>query len=132
MRFDTEEAFFKATFRAADTSPAMIGDTAWCNINNDEIRMLVSSEAVQLMRGAFSVHQCCNGQLGTGDSLLGYRLEQAQKQLPEGWRLVVMVELGALRVDLYDPDDKPRYFSELTQSASAHVNDALNVLKDRT
>jgi hypothetical protein len=132
MRFDTEEAFFKATFRAAATSPSEIGDTAWQHINNDDIRTTVTNRAVQLMRGAFAVHQRCNGQLGTGDSLLGYRLEQAQKVLPEGWRLVVMVEKGALRVDLYDPDDKPRYFSELTQSASAHVNDALNVLKDQT
>ncbi|MEB2544309.1 hypothetical protein [Burkholderia cenocepacia] len=100
MRFDTEEAFFKATYSAANTSPAKIGALA------HHYSVAVTTELVALMRGAFSVHQRCTAQVDGNSTLLEYRLVGASRDLPEGWKVVVMAERGALRIDLYSPDDE--------------------------
>lgn len=107
MRFDTEEAFFRATYNASCTSPAQIGEDAQIAVRSGEdVRYMVTSAAVKLMRGAFSVHQRCTAQVDGNSTLLEYRLVGASRDLPEGWKVVVMAERGALRLDLYNPDDE--------------------------
>ena len=131
MRFDTEEAFFKATFAASGTSPTYI---AYASEQADSGKrdVTIRTEVVRILRGAFEVHQRADAQLGPGDSLLGYRLKQAESELPEGWRLVVMVERGTIRVDLYDPNDERCILPERRQDISGQATDAMQHAADAT
>ena len=127
MRFDTEEAFFRATFSASGTSPSYISDACRIERLTDEgdWQKALRTKAVRLVRGAFDVHQRADAQLGPGDSLLGYRLQEAERELPEGWRIVIMVERGITRVDVDAPDDDRLEFSTVHQEVSGQVSDAL-------
>ncbi|NPT59706.1 hypothetical protein [Paraburkholderia elongata] len=123
MRFDTEEAFFKAVYTAACMSPVKIGELAYRHSNP---QIPITTAVVQLMRGAFGVHQRCNAQLDANSTLLEYRLIGASRDLPEGWRVVVMAERGALRLDLYSPDDERVDFSDVPRDEfSGRVYDAI-------
>lgn len=123
MRFDTEEGFFKAVYTAAGMSPAKISDIAYQHSNP---KVPVATAIVQLMRGAFGVHQRCNGQVDANSTLLEYRLIGATRDLPEGWRVVVMAERGALRLDLYSPDDERVDFTDVPRDElSGRVYDAI-------
>ncbi|MCA8328890.1 MULTISPECIES: hypothetical protein [Burkholderia] len=107
MRFDTEEAFFRATYNMAGISPAQMGENAEISVRTGEdVRYAVTSDAVKLVRAAFGVHQRCIAQVDGNSTLLEYRLVGASRDLPEGWKVVVMAERGALRIDLYSPDDE--------------------------
>lgn len=123
MRFDTEEAFFKAVYTASGMSPAKIGHIGQAHSNP---QVPLTTAAVQLMRGAFGVHQRRNGQIDANSTLLEYRLIGATRDLPEGWRVVVMAERGALRLDLYDPDDQRcEFFDVPRDELSGRVYDAI-------
>lgn len=130
MRFDTDEAFFRATFNAAGTTPAYIAEA--CNLAAHEGRdrdHTLRTEVVRLMRGAFKVHQQADSQY-IGESLLEYRLNEAKEQLPEGWRLVVMVERGAIRLDVYNADDERLQFSTTRDTLSGQADAALHAAID--
>ncbi|MFM0163905.1 hypothetical protein PQR39_26260 [Paraburkholderia sediminicola] len=124
MRFDTEEAFFKAVYAAAGSSPAQISHIpSYCK---DDVQREIATAVVGLMRGAFGVHERCNGQVDANSTLLEYRLIGASRDLPEGWRVVVMAERGELRLDLYSPDDERVDFTDVPRDElSGRVYDAV-------
>ena len=104
-------------------SPAQVGDIAGQHSNP---KVPVATAVVQLMRGAFGVHHRCNGQIDANSTLLEYRLIGATRDLPEGWRVVVMAERGALRLDLYSPDDERVDFNDVPRDElSGRVYDAI-------
>jgi hypothetical protein len=130
MRFDTEEAFFRATFNAAGTSPSYIVEA--CNLAEHEGKdrnRALRTEVVRLMRGAFKVHQQADAQY-IGDNLLEYRLNAAKEQLPDGWRLVVMFERGTIRLDVYDDSDVRHEFGSTRDTLSGQADDALRAAID--
>ena len=124
MRFDTEEGFMKAVYAASGSSPAQISHIpSYCK---DDVQREIATAVVALTRGAFGVHQRCNGQVDANSTLLEYRLIGATRDLPEGWRVVVMAERGALRLDLYDPDDQRVDFFDVPRAElSGRVYDAI-------
>ncbi|MBU9340673.1 hypothetical protein [Burkholderia multivorans] len=124
MRFDTEEAFFKATYTASRMSPAQIGRIA-VDPKEDRARE-VTTAVVALMRGAFAVHRRCTGQVDGNSTLLEYRLIGASRDLPDGWKVVVVAERGMLRLDLYNPDDERVEFPDVARDElSGQVYDAI-------
>lgn len=124
MRFDTEEAFFKAVYAAASSSPAQISRIP--SYSKDDVQREIATAVVGLMRGAFGVHNRCNGQIDANSTLLEYRLIGATRDLPEGWRVVVMAERGELRLDLYSPDDERVDFTDVPrEELSGRVYDAI-------
>lgn len=106
MRFDTEEGFFRAVYQKARKGPFQVAESIGGVSRDDRIK--ITSHIVDMMRAAFAVHEHCLTQTGPSDSLLEYRLKGAENSLPPGWRIVVMAEAGATRVDLYGPDDVRR------------------------
>lgn len=128
MRFDTEEAFFKAVYTHSKLSPSDISNrVTYESVDNvPKIRNRICTDLVAMMRGAFFVHQRCNGQIGGEESLLEYRLGQCAESLPDGWKVVVMAEKGSLRMDLYDPQDRPVLMKEEGGMSSAIVDAALH------
>jgi hypothetical protein len=121
VRFDNEEAWFKACMTAGNTAPINIAhliearDMERPNAQDvysakDRERMKTEAVmvAINLLRGALTIHRRATeeGTTAPFDSLLAYRLEQASKQLPDGWKVVVMAERGKVQVDLYDAADE--------------------------
>lgn len=106
MKFDTKDGFFRAVYTKAKTTPFQITESAVVSRSlSEEGPRKITTGIVELMNAAFDVHEHCLTQVGPSDSLLEYRLNYAEENLPPGWRVVVMVEAGVTRVDLYGPDD---------------------------
>lgn len=121
MRFDTEQAFFRAVYRVAGFGPVDIADVFIENgrpifdektrtDRAQDHRVALANIGVRLMRAAFHVHERAAAQIGPGDDLLGYRLDRAAEDLPEGWQIVIQARKGSINVDLYDPSDKRSEF----------------------
>lgn len=126
MRFDIEENFFKAVYAAAGFAPVQIGEIATNPYSADRAKD-VTTAMVKLMRGAYDVHCRCSGQIDPNSTLLEFRLVEASRYLPDGWRVVVMAENGKVRLDLYDPNDERREFSSHAPRSelSGEVHDAV-------
>jgi hypothetical protein len=128
MKFDTLETFLHAVYNKAGESPSSVSKALPAHLQYQ-----ACSQIVDLMRAAFHVHEQASAQIGPGDSLLGYRLEQAKRELPEGWQIVVQVKAGELHVDLYDANDERQQVPTVQgDEPSGVVADALKYACDRT
>jgi hypothetical protein len=131
MKFDTEEAFFRATFSAAGTSPTYMVEAVRLAEHEERDRdKAIRTEAVRMLRGAFTVHQRADAQLAPGDSLLSYRLSEAARELPDGWQVVVLTERGSTRVDLYDASGARYELASKAGDLSGRVSDAVETAMD--
>ena len=127
MRFDNEEAFMKAVYNTAGVVPVEIANSMISAPSTSEERKVFVGIAVRLIRAAYAVHQrVTEGDEADGfHSLIGFRLEQASKQLPPEWRIVVTAQRGALQVDLYDPGDTPHPLEAKDKDVSNYVQVAI-------
>lgn len=121
MRFDNEEAWFKACITAGNALPINIAhiieerdrerhnaQDVYSAKDRERLKTEAVMVAIKLLRGALTIHRRATeeGTTAPFDSLLAYRLEQASKQLPDGWKVVVMAERGKVRVDTYNDADE--------------------------
>lgn len=126
MRFDTKEAFYKATYRLANMTPIEAARAfQFPQDENHDPEYWITGAIVKLMEGAFEVHERASAQIGPGDDLLGYRIAEAERTLPEGWQLVVQVKNQETTVDLYNPSDERMEFPTARGSMSGQVSDAM-------
>lgn len=121
MRYDNEEAWFRACLTAAGTAPIDIGhhieerdrlrwqgQDVYTTQERERMKREAVSVGIQLLRGALTIHRRATeeGTTTPFDSLLAYRLEQATKILPEGWKIVVTASSQGVSVDLYNALDE--------------------------
>lgn len=137
MRFDTEEAYFRAMRIEAKTDPAGIvsefrgreAALSWNEAHRQHIPALGRAAAdkflagalVSLIRAAYSVHQKAMDRRSAGDELLGFRIDRASQELPEGWQLAVHVERGSVAVLLVNPDCEQVPLDDSIESVSERV-----------
>jgi hypothetical protein len=119
MRYDTEEAFFRATFFHSQTAPCEISNLLDLGKAVPDMKRAIAGEAVKLMRGAFTAHLRADASPTPGDSLLSYRLNRASEELPDEWKIVVTVVKGEVTVDLYNPVDEPQALPDTDDLSSA-------------
>ena len=137
MRFDTEEAYFRAMRIEAKTDPVGIvrefRDKEIAMSWDERIRQhrpgrgiaaadtFLAGAIVSLIRAAYSVHQKALDRRSAGDELLGFRVDRASLELPEGWQLAVHVERGSVAVLLVNPAGQQVPLDESIESVSERV-----------
>ena len=137
MRFDTEEAYFRAMRTEAKTDPQGIVrefrhremSLSWDERFRQHVPgkgksaadTFLAGAVVSLIRAAYSVHQKALDRRSAGDELLGFRIDRASQELPEGWQLAVHVERGTVAVLLVNPDGQQVPLDESIESVSERV-----------
>lgn len=139
MRFDTQEAFSRAMraklghrcpldqtdeFRRIERDGRFNPITRRNEVGIQVSNLYLTTLFVKMERAAFEVHERAIAQIGPGDDLLGYRVEQAEQNLPEGWQLAVHVERGSAKVLLINPSGEQMEIGT-DVSLSGAVADAL-------
>lgn len=143
MRFDTEEAYFRAMRIESKADPAGIVREfrdkeialSWDERSRQHRPGLGRSAAdsfltgalVSLIRAAYSVHQKAMDRRSAGDELLGFRIDRASQELPEGWQLAVHVERGFVTVLLISPSGQQVPLDDSIESVSERVFRAVSV-----
>lgn len=138
MHFDTFEAFARAVYRRAGFLPVSVHDEfehislRALRANNRELlndlsaaKREVTGMFVRLVQACYDVHEISTSHAAPGDDLLGYRIEQARKQLIPGWQLVIQVSNGNAVVMLIDDQDRLQNFPSSRDSLSGQVTDAV-------
>lgn len=137
MRFDTEEAYFRAMRIEAKNDPAgIVRDLrdkeralSWDERSRQHrpglgisaANSFLAGEIVSLIRAAYSVHQKALDRRSAGDELLGFRIDRASQELPEGWQLAVHVERGSVAVLLVNPTGQQVPLDDSIESVSERV-----------
>lgn len=148
MRFDTEEAYFRAMRIESGTDPASIvrefrekeSAATWDARLRKHVQTMGRSAAdamltgalVALIRAAYSVHQKAMDRRSPGDDLLGFRIDRAAQELPEGWQLAVHVERGSVAVLLVRPDGTQAPLDDSIDSVSERVFRAVRTAEAAT
>lgn len=139
MRFDTQEAFSKAMrarlehrgpadltseFRRVEQEGVFNPTTRRSESGRGVADRFLTTTFVRMERAAFEVHDRAMAQIGPGDDLLGFRVEQAEMNLPEGWQLAIHIEGGSAKVLLIAPGGEQQHVEGA--SLSGAVADALS------